>query len=71
MKLKFPLNGSTVECAIGHSVLTAAFEHIKKDRHALFRATMDAIAQSGAPEAKDSLILLLEDHIRKIGRAHV
>jgi hypothetical protein len=64
MKLKFNLNGSPVDCAIGLSVLTAAFEKIKQSRHDLFRATMSVIASSGSPDAKDSLIMLLEDHIR-------
>jgi len=64
MKLKFNLNGSPLDCAIGLSVLTAAFEKIKQSRHDLFRATMSVIASSGSPDAKDSLIMLLEDHIR-------
>lgn len=65
MKLKVKLNGQEIDCVIGHSLLTAAHEVIKKEKHANFRSTIDAIAGAGSGmDSKESLLLVLEEHIR-------
>ena len=65
MKLQIRLNGSPSECSIGYSLLTAAFDYLKKERHSLFRATIEAIASAGASlDSKESVLMVLEEHIR-------
>ena len=65
MKLQLRLNGTTCECSIGYSLLTAAFDHIKNDRHKLFKQTIEAIASAGSTlDAKESVLMALEEHIR-------
>lgn len=65
MKLKVKLNGTEIDCVVGHSLLTAAHDVLKKDKHSNFRATIDAIASAGSGmESKESLLLVLEEHIR-------
>lgn len=65
MKLKLKLNGQEIDCVIGHSLLTAAYEKLKKEKHDNFRATIDTIASTGSGlESKESLLIVLEEHIR-------
>lgn len=66
MKLSFGLNGSQVECTVGHSLLIAAAAHIKSGRKTAFEDSLDTIAAKGFSETTKELVLnLLESSIRE------
>lgn len=64
MKLSFGLNGSAVECTIGHSLLIAAATHLKECRKTAFSDSLDTIANRGfSNETKDLVLNLLGNAI--------